>query len=121
MDWVIFEFRCAFLFIIPLACNYCALAVAKMIQENFNIFSLTDYDVEAIIVICQCFINGTLDDEGLIWIQLPTLKSCTSPFNGLHFGQVEKTELSGIMNDNSENVWNKGFVKQRLGLVFLEL
>ena len=118
---LIYNFRCGYLFIVPWQSNERSFTVGNVIQENLNIFSLTNHNVKTIIVITQWIIRCALHDDRLMRIDLPFVQFCASTFNGFHIGQVEKTEFSGIMDDDSENVWNEGLVKKWFWLIFLEL
>jgi hypothetical protein len=91
-----------------------------MIQENFHILTLADDNVEAIVVIGQCIVDSALDDDRLIWIQLPAIQGFAGGFDELHFGQIEQTEFSCIVDDHAENVWNEGLIKDWEGFIFLE-
>lgn len=117
---MIMNFRRRFLYVLIWQCNDCTFTVVNMIQENFNIFSLTNHNVKGIVVISQWLIGGTLDDNGLMRIELPFIKFSASSFNQFHFGQVIKTELGKVMNDNTKNVGDKSLVKQWFELIFLE-
>lgn len=118
--WMVINFWRGFLYVLIWQCNDCSFTVVNMIQENFNILSLTNHNVKRIIVIIQRLIGSTLDDDGLMRIELPFIKFSAGSFNQFHFGQVIKTELWEVMNDDAENVGDKSLVKEWFGLIFLE-